>query len=85
MEKIDGRRVKQEVQQALRDQVVRLRRQGKANKDIAEFLGISPPHGSGIWQKYVRGGKKEISWEREDAVMARRGASPRNRNDMSRS
>ena len=60
MEKIDGRRLKQEVQQALRDQVVRLRKQGKMNKDVAEFLGISLQHASTIWQKYVRGGKKEI-------------------------
>jgi transposase len=60
MEKIDGRKLKQEVQQALRNQVVRLRKQGKMNKDIAEFLGISAPHASAIWQKYVRGGKKEI-------------------------
>ena len=35
MEKIDGRRLKQEVQQALRDQVVRHRKQGKMNKVIA--------------------------------------------------
>lgn len=60
MEKIDGRRLKQEVQQALRDQVVRLRKQGKMNKDVAEFLGISPQHASTIWQKYVKGGKKDI-------------------------
>ena len=60
MEKIDGRRLKQEVQQALRDQIVRLRRQGKMNKDVAEFLGISPQHASTIWQKYVKGRKKEI-------------------------
>ena len=61
MEKIDRRKVKKEVQQALRDQVVRLRKQGKANKDVAEFLGMSPQHSSRIWQKYVRGGKKEIA------------------------
>jgi transposase len=61
MEKIDARKVKQEVQQALRDQVIRLRKQGKANRDVAEFLGISPQHSSTIWQKYVRGGKKEIA------------------------
>src|SRR5208337_4498037 len=60
MEKIDARRVKKEVQQALRDQVVRLRKQGKANKDIAEFLGMSPSRSSTIWQKYVKGGKKQI-------------------------
>jgi transposase len=60
MEKIDGRTLKQEVQQALRDQVVRLRRRSKMNKDVAEFLSISPQHASTIWQKYVRGGKKDI-------------------------
>lgn len=60
MEKIDARKLKKEVQQALRDQVIRLRKQGKKNKDVAEFLGISPQHGSTLWQKYVNGGKKEI-------------------------
>lgn len=61
MEKIDARKVKKEVQQALRDQVIRLRKQGKTNKDVAEFLGISPQHSSTIWQKYVRGGTQEIA------------------------
>jgi len=60
MEKIDARRLKQEVQQALRDRVIRLRKQGKMNKDVAEFLGISRQHASTLWQKYVRGGKKEV-------------------------
>ena len=60
MEKIDARKLKQEVQQALRDQVIRLRKQGKKNKDVAESLGISPQHSSTLWQKYVQGGKKEI-------------------------
>ncbi|WP_198017683.1 IS630 family transposase [Syntrophorhabdus aromaticivorans] len=60
MEKIDGRTLKQEVQQALRNQVIRLRKQGKKNKDVAEFLGISPQHSSTLWQKYLQGGKKEI-------------------------
>jgi transposase len=60
MEKIDGRKLKKEVQQALRDQVVRLRKQGKANKDVAEFLGMNPQQCSRIFQKYEQGGKKEI-------------------------
>jgi transposase len=60
MEKVDTRKLKQEVQQALRDQVIRLRKQGKMNKDVAEFLGISRQHASTIWQKYVRGGKKDV-------------------------
>ena len=29
--------------------------------DVAEFLGMSPQHSSTIWQKYARGGKKEIA------------------------
>jgi transposase len=60
MEKTDGRRLTQEVQQAIRDQVIRLRKQGKKNKDVAEFLGITPQHCSTLWQKYLQGGKKEI-------------------------
>jgi len=60
MEKIDARTLKQEVQQALRDQVIRLRKQGKRNKDVAEFLGISRQHASTLWQRYVRGGRKEV-------------------------
>ncbi len=38
MEKIDARKLKNEVQQAIRNQVIRLRKQGKKNKDVA---GIS--------------------------------------------
>ena len=60
MEKIDGRKLKKEVQQALRDQVVRLRKQGKANKAVAEFLGMNPQQCSRIFQRYERGGRKEI-------------------------
>ncbi len=61
MEKIDARKLKNEVQQAIRNQVIRLRKQGKKNKDVAEFLGISPQHTSTLWQKYRKGGKKEIT------------------------
>jgi Transposase and inactivated derivatives len=60
MEKIDARRLKQEVQQAIRDQVIRLRAQGKMNRDIAQFLGISAQHASTIWQRYRKGGKKAV-------------------------
>jgi transposase len=63
MEKIDGRKLKKDVQQALRDQVVRLRKQGKANKDVAEYLAMNPQQCSRIWQKDERGGKKEILLE----------------------
>jgi hypothetical protein len=60
MEKIDTRRLTKEVRQALRDQVIRLRRLGKKNKGVAEFLGISVQHSSTIWQSYLKEGKKAI-------------------------
>jgi transposase len=61
MEKIDARKLKQEVQQSLRDQIVYLRKKGEMNKDIARFLGISEQYASTIWQKYKKGGKKAIT------------------------
>jgi len=61
MEKIDARTLKQEAQQALRDQVIRLRKQGKKGKDVAQFLGISRQHASTIWQKYKKGGSKAVA------------------------
>lgn len=60
MEKIDARTLKKEVQQALRDQIIRLRKHGKKNKDVAEYLGISVQHASTVWQKYNEGGRKKI-------------------------
>jgi len=72
MEKIDARKLKKEVQQALRDQVIRLRKKGRMNKDIAEFLGISPQHTSTLWQKYQKGGKKKSSLEEGDVATGER-------------
>jgi transposase len=60
MTRIDARRLKQEVQQAIRDQVIRLRKEGRMNRDIAHFLGISEQHTSTIWQRYQKGGKKAV-------------------------
>jgi transposase len=61
MEKRDARALGKEVQQATRHQVVRLRKQGKKNKDIAVFLGISEQHASTIWQKYLKGGRNAVA------------------------
>lgn len=61
MEKIDVRKLKQEVQQSLRDQIVYLRKKGEMNQDIARFLGINEQYASTIWQKYKKGGKRAIT------------------------
>jgi len=57
MKKIDRRKFKLGIQQALRNQVISPRKQGKKNKDVAEFVGISRQHAGTLWQKHVRGEK----------------------------
>jgi transposase len=56
MEKIDARKHNQQTQFELRKQVVRLRKRGLANGEVAEIVGISGAHTSTIWQKYLQGG-----------------------------
>jgi transposase len=60
MEKRDARTFGKEIQQISRYQVIRLRKQGRKNKDIAIFLGISAQHASTIWQKYLKGGMNPV-------------------------
>jgi transposase len=60
MEKIDARKHSPQTQYEIRKQVVRLRRQGFANKDLAEGLGISVGRASKIWQRYKKEGSKAI-------------------------
>ena len=61
MEKTDARKLGKDVQQALRNQVIRLRQQGRQNKEVAQIVGVSAPHASTIWQKYQKGGKTAIA------------------------
>jgi transposase len=56
MEKTDARKVSKEVQQELRNQIIRLRKQGRANREIAQVVGVSEPHASSVWHKYQEGG-----------------------------
>jgi len=56
MEKIDVRTHKQQTLYELRKQIVRLRKRGLANREVAEIVGISEPHASTICQKYQKGG-----------------------------
>jgi transposase len=60
MEKIDARKHSPKTQFEIRKQVVRLRKQGIANKTIAEGLGITERTASGIWQKFLREGESAI-------------------------
>jgi transposase len=61
MKQIDARKHSTEVQQELRKQIIRLRKQGRSNSDVALIVGVSQGHASRTWQKYKRGGLAAIS------------------------
>jgi len=60
MEKRDARKLTMQAQQELRFQVVRMRKKGMANKEVAEIVGLSPSTTSIIWMKYKQDGQKGI-------------------------
>lgn len=60
MEKIDARKHSPETQYEIRKQVVRFRKQGIPNSDVAKGLGISVFRASRIWQSYKKEGSKAI-------------------------
>jgi transposase len=61
MEKIDARTLNQEAQEALRNQIVRLRKAGRSHKDIADIVGVSVSHCSRVWTRYQKGGAKLVA------------------------
>lgn len=61
MEKIDARTLTQEAQEALRKQIVRLRKAGRPNKEIAEIAGVSEGHCSRVWSRYQRDGANAVA------------------------
>ncbi len=61
MEKIDSRTLKQDVQEAQRHQVVRLRKAGRPNRETADIVGISESHCSKVWQRYKKEGPDSIA------------------------
>lgn len=60
MKKNDARKQDSAVQQEKRKQIVRLRRQGRQNDEVAQIVGVSVGHASRTWQKYLNGGLKAI-------------------------
>lgn len=60
MEKIDARRHNQQTQYELRKQIVRLRKRGVANRDVAQIVGMSETYASTIWSNYKKGGIESI-------------------------
>lgn len=60
MKNTDARTLSPQTQYELRKQIIRLRKKGMANKDVAETIGTTPSHASAIWQTYQRGGIEAI-------------------------
>lgn len=60
MKTIDTRRLKPEVQEHLRRQVIRLRKAGKPYREIGEIVGIHPTNACKIYKAYEKGGIKAI-------------------------
>jgi transposase len=61
MEKIDARTLTQEAQEALRKQIVRLRKTGRLNKEIADIVGVSEAHCSRVWSRYQKEGASAVA------------------------
>jgi transposase len=61
MEKIDARTLNQEAQEALRNQIIRLRKAGRTHKEIADIVGVSESHCSRVWTRYQKGGTKAVA------------------------
>jgi transposase len=60
MKKIDARTLKQDVQEAQRQQIARLRKLGRPNKETAEIVGVSESHCSRVWQLYKKKGAESL-------------------------
>jgi len=56
MKKVDARTLTKETQEQLRKQAIRLRKQGKSYKEIAEVVGVNDNTVWKWWKKYQAGG-----------------------------
>ena len=61
MEKIDVRKVSDRERELLRKQVIALRKKGKKNLEVSEFLGLSLQTTSRWWRWYLQAGTKMLS------------------------
>lgn len=61
MDKIDARTLSQDVQYEKRQMVIRLRKKGMSNREVAEIVGLSETYASTIWSKYKSEGQKAIA------------------------
>jgi len=83
MEKRDARTLKMEAQQELRNQIIRLRKKGISNLEVAQMVDMSKESTSRIWALYKRGGAKAIKLKiRGRKEGAKRRLSPEQENTL---
>jgi transposase len=70
METTDTRKLKPEVQEQLRKQVVRLRKAGKSYKEIGEVVGIHYTNACKIFKAYEKSGQSRSRQKSGDAKRA---------------
>lgn len=56
MKKTNGKHINERDQQERRRKIIRLREQGKSNREISNLIGYCPTHVSTIWQRYLKAG-----------------------------
>jgi len=85
MEKIDARKLSTAEQQLLRNQAIRLRKQGKTYKNISEITGLNPTTISGWWSAYKKEGPQAIKIKKRGRSLgANRTLTPEQEKEIQR-
>ncbi len=85
MKKIDARSISREAQQQLRNQAVRLRKAGRAYKEIAEIVGVHETTVCTWYKTYEREGEKGIKLKARGTKMGeRRTLTPERESELLR-
>ena len=65
MEKIDARKLSTDAQQQIRNQVIRLRKQGRKHSEISAITGVSRSICSTWWAIYQKEGKDALKIKKQ--------------------
>ena len=70
MKNNDPRKLSTEVQQQIRYQVIRLKKQGRTHEEISEIANVHRSTSSEWWNLYKREGKKALKIKKPDWALA---------------
>ena len=85
MKKIDARKLTTEQQQLLRNQAMKLRKQGKKYKEISDITGVNPTTICTWWKSYERDGEKDLKIKKRGRELgANRNLTPDQEREIKR-